>query len=491
MAIASRVVWIPPMAFLAIQFALYAAFPVPYDHGDIAVASIGAALRSGQLAYSGLEYGADFYSLPYGPLLYELQGIFTAPWPFIFSTKLPGLIAFSVGCAAIGMMFRRESRALAAPFCALAALILIRNLYYEFGVRAESLLFGLTGVVTLAVLRTQGSRTKLFVGAAAGFAAQLKINAVAFFLPHALAIVFANRDPKSMAINTLQIVVTMFAAFVIPLLAPGINFTGYFEQLLLSARVGLSLPGFIDGALELTVISSPVVALFLARRTRLTRGEEAALFGSAIAGFVTVVVASKFGSETNPLIPLIPISAGLSIMLARDVPLEMLEDISRKLTIAVFALALAYTPFLAVHVGELRTHLKMYADRTLAVGEAQQIYVKYPGAQMGVGGDEPQYELAGARMIGPLRGAHLQFDPAAWMEFAYVEQNRAEAMSLVFVENCRVKYWILPAAGAPFSMRSYYVDAPFFTPVFVAAFKQNYEMVERTPHFTVWACHPT
>ena len=69
-----------------------------------------------------------------------------------------------------------------------------------------------------------------------------------------------------------------------------------------------------------------------------------------------------------------------------------------------------------------------------------------------------------------------------------VEGQRAEDMSLDFLTNCRIRSWILPNKSDPFSMRNYYGGAPFFSPRFIAKFKQDYQIVESRQYFSVWAC---
>ncbi len=121
-----------------------------------------------------------------------------------------------------------------------------------------------------------------------------------------------------------------------------------------------------------------------------------------------------------------------------------------------------------------------------ATAEAQWLYSRYPDAVMGVGA-ETDYLMTLARVQNQFQGNRLQFDPAAWMEFAKVEGGRAEKVSLVFLADCRVRHWILPAQGEPFSMRNWYGEMPFFTSAFRAKFHEQYTIVATTKYYTVWA----
>jgi hypothetical protein len=54
-----------------------------------------------------------------------------------------------------------------------------------------------------------------------------------------------------------------------------------------------------------------------------------------------------------------------------------------------------------------------------------------------------------------------------------------------------VPAWILPHAGRPFSLTSYYTLKPLYSRAFRARFFAFYRLAEQGPNYDVWTCRET
>ncbi len=309
-----------PAAPIVAIIALYLATPLHFDHGDAAIASIGAAMRNGQISHSGLDPSADFYSLPYGPLLDQIQSA-VAAWPSVLTSKLPGVIAFVLGIAAMIASLRRVPLCISGPFYCLVALIVLSQRHMAFSVRGEPLLLLLASLSTFVVLRDKSRFAALFVGTAAGLAAGMKLTGFLFMVPHAFAIMFAIRDRTALAKCAATMAISATLTFVAPHLASNVNLDGYYRQLLLSAQAGFSFPSLVENIIVLALMMAPAIALGARRDFTMTKSERGALIGMGLAGLCLIVIGSKNGSGPYTLLPFIPICAGFLAAFAGGLPI--------------------------------------------------------------------------------------------------------------------------------------------------------------------------
>ena len=489
-ALAARYLWTPLALFVIGAVTLFALYPYLWDHGDVAVAAIAAAYRHGEPVYSGLDGKWGFYSLAYGPLLYEVQAAATALSATILASKLPGLLSFAYAVVAIVAVLRRHAPAsFAGAFAALSGLALLPSLLYSFAVRAESLLLAVSAGAMLGQVSLARVTAACVIGACAGAAAALKLTACLYFAPAAFWLLFASPDwPARLRLLAL-FGASALATFAPTLLLPNLNVAAYAEQLSLSSGVGYSAATFVDNLLQGAIILAPPFVILPARGRPMTGAERAGLIALLCAALAVSVIGSKFGSWSYVLLPFIPVSAGFSVLLAQGIETDRIERTARSIALGACALAVAYLPFAGSRASDLLARAKAFDTAAAAVREARVLYAKYPDAQMGAGGGE-DYVHTATRMIGPLRGGELIFDVAAWMEFAFVAPERAAPMSLSLLEDCRVRTWILPRKAPPFSMDNYY-GGVFFTDAFRARFLVAYRLGESTAHYDVWTCqHP-
>jgi hypothetical protein len=123
------------------------------------------------------------------------------------------------------------------------------------------------------------------------------------------------------------------------------------------------------------------------------------------------------------------------------------------------------------------------AQRKLA--ELQKLSTSHPGAQMGVT-DDARYPDTFQFSALVFRGQGLPFSAAAWMDLKHSGLDPSYTTALV--AQCRIREWILPATGAPFTLLSWYTFQPLLSDEFREDFRRNYAVVRKGEFFNVWAC---
>ena len=473
--------------FISADIFVYLASAFSYDHGDAAVTTIGAAVRNGQLTHSGISGAHGFYSLPYGPLLFETQRLVLTIWPTIEASKLVGIAAFVFGIAVlVRQMGAKQLLTFSVPLF-IAALIVIRHDSFAYGIRSKSILFALVALSGTITLRPEMPCAALCLGLLIGLAAGFKITAVIFFVPTA-ALLFCRTKIFADLAKTGALIASGAALTFFPVFAlPSVGTSGYFAQLALSTRVGYSPALLLDNMAEILLMLSPGLLLILRQKARLGQENLGLVAGTFAAAIAASLIGSKIGTGSTSLIPFVAVAVAVNIRMAKEGDVLRSDVISQANLLGAGLAAMTYLPILFVATVTLYTRGRDIGETSAVVTEAQQIYREHPDAQMGVGG-AADYNLTAVRAIGTLRGGPLLFDPATWMEFAYVEPAQAEDMSLAFLSGCRIRAWVIPNGSAPFTMPNWNEGQNFFTEAFRQKFSENYIGTNATSHFSVWVC---
>ena len=256
---------------------VYAATPAYYDHVEPSVASVSWVVVRGQTAYPGPE-SAGMYGLPYGPMLFLLNGLtMRVLGAGIITSKLAGAGAAMASLFLVGLAVRRVRGEW------LRALRWTALVYLMFGaasmwVRAEPLLLLASGLAVLS-LTVPPVASLLLIGVAIGLGVNLKVSAIIYLFP-AFVLVWKRQGPGACAAAAAAAAVVAALPYIV---FPNISLAGYLSWVQAAAGQGVRL-GALPTALEwMIVLMVPMVGMW---RSEIARG------ASDVAMFRVLVIAA-------------------------------------------------------------------------------------------------------------------------------------------------------------------------------------------------------
>ena len=204
--------------------------------------------------------------------------------------------------------------------------------------------------------------------------------------------------------------------------------------------------------------------------------------GVVVAGFV----GSKPGAGPHHLLPFLPSFAYLACRAYAARPAPGREGV---VAIAFVALMFTHGPSALKQLRSIGGLIVLdQARERLEAEEVVKLTAAAPDAVMGQGGNDG-YRATYHRVQTAFHGT-----PAAMLEVpAFMEMEKAGAMNVpdVLVTGCTVRHWIIPNAGAPFTLSGTYVHdrlAPILSDAFRQKFLENYRAAAAGDYFTLWRC---
>ena len=279
---------------------VYTATPAYLDHVEPSVASVSWMVVRGQPAYPDRE-GAGLYGLPYGPMLFLLNGLtMRVLGASIITSKLAGAGAALASLLLVGLaLWRVRGEWLSA----MRWTVLV---YLMFGAastwaRAEPLLLLTSGLAVLS-LTVPRVPSLLLLGLAIGMGVNLKVSAIIYLFP---AFVLVARKHGWGASAAAAGVAAVAAA--VPYLAfPNVSFAGYLSWLQAAAGQGVRL-GALPTALEWMIVLT--IPMFAIGRSNIGRGDaDAGVFRVLVIASmaVSIPLAVKHGTGVYHFLPFVP-----------------------------------------------------------------------------------------------------------------------------------------------------------------------------------------
>ena len=433
--------------------------------------------------------GAAVYGMPYGPMLFLANGPGLWLDQSVWGSKLPGIAALLLALAAMMLVCWRQ-RGRVTAFVALATVVALLLPYgpLAYWNRPESFLL-LAATLALAALRLPRIAANLAIGALLGFAAGLKLNGFVFVAPAALTLI--GRDVGwRLKIGSLLIqAVAGAVVFLAPFALPNVSLVDYGRFLSMGAGHGLD-PLMLGTSLAFAgAFVGPPVLLYAWRRPRLAAEDRWLLTGFLAATAAAVLIAGRVQAGPYHILPMIPVGLYATAVLAdpglagRRLPLAQSNFWAAGLMLALLA---GGTGLLRNYGGlSVVEFLQNRRATTEAMAELEDFAGQYPGAQMAVS-DDDHYWLAMQDAALVMRSGRITIDYATWMDLVFVGASSSRLMPLI--EGCRTPVWIMPSAGAPFSLTSIYTRAPLFSDEFRRRFLEDYVQTRTGRFYRAWTC---
>jgi len=234
---------------------------------------------------------------------------------------------------------------------------------------------------------------------------------------------------------------------------------------------------------------TPCVAIYLIRRPVRSRETELSLLALLICAAITAVIAATPGAGLWHLLPFLPPLMFLTLkfaMLERQHPgLSISNQTAANWFFCLYICA--FGPSLLLSSTFMSRVITSSSLAWSQLAELEKLYAIYPQAEMGVS-DAANYPLTFYRVIGVLRGTPVHFEIPFIM---YIQSaGLGDAATEALVEGCKITEWILPTAGAPFSISvgHYPGRDEVLSDKFRQDFENNYRVVFNGNYYNVWSC---
>lgn len=198
------------------------------------------------------------------------------------------------------------------------------------------------------------------------------------------------------------------------------------------------------------------------------------IFTVILIEFLITFIGAKPGAGIHHMLPFVPVNAYLIYRLNPDLDVpcaRILKIIYFSLIFpSVFAIATVYTPL-----------IKTWNDFGGAIKELQSFNNEYPGLVMGIT-DYKNYPYTFLRAV--LNGTQIDYASYMDLQFAGV----SDSTMVKKMEDCTIKYIILPKDGIPFSTINPYTEEYLFSLKIQQCFYAQYKPIENRVYFNIYKC---
>lgn len=453
------------------------------------VASLSWQVQTGQALYTSFDQ-AERYSVLYGPSVFLTNGLFLRVLgPSLRSAKVASVLAAVGSLLFLYAAVARDRRdLLALATVAGAVLYYWAQDFSIYAVRPDALLLFTIAMGFYAAARTTRPLAIAAVAVLAGFAINLKIHCLIYFIP--VIIVLARRlGRKAAAWSLAGAVAVAMAPF---LFYPQISILHYLDWLANEARHGFQLHLLAQPVGYALFLALPlaVVAWLRGRKLGPLGDQGPVLVGTLPALVVGLVLSAKPGSGIVHLMPLVPSVMYSVSRLARPLLAADLPTWQRPRARAAAA-AVVLTMVLAGFVSEYRA-VRLVAwqigQSPGIVEDVEQIMDRYRDLPMAMalGGEQRAYRTTWFQPLLTFRDNPVLVDAISVMDTAKSGLLLAPATYRALTEG-RVALWLVPHAQAPFQKMSWYdPDVPIFPADFVRHFTECYTLRGQSRYFDLW-----
>ncbi len=479
---------------------LYAVHSNFFDHAEANIATVSWLFKIGQPIYHNLQ-SAEQYSIPYGPMLYMINGFFlTVLKPSIFSAKIGGILAGGLSLLIIFYVLKKIIGYKVATLClAYISLNLIAVYAYfaaaTFWNRSDSFLLMFVALALLAVVRENTIIAIVLSALSLGISINLKIHGAFYFLPIYI-LLYSRHGIYSTLISLLSSSLLTIAPFIY---LQQVSFKNYILWLGEFGKQGLSFTLFKQNIVWSMYLFAPVILIFIffvvnykTAFINFIREQKILLLSLLISLTSMTILGSKAGAGMNHLIPLLPLSYYIFALTLKQIFHFQANTVIQKQNKYYYCayisliLALLTVTLLRGFLNELQLiHLASKYNNEPAQ-EINRIISSHPGNTigMGYGGD---YDLTYYRPILVYQGNPYLIDAVSMMDAEYLGKKIPKE-TLNAIDSCQINLWLIPKGGSPFQLYNYFNHHQVFNEELKNAFLKNYERKEQLNYYDLWFC---
>lgn len=494
--IASRIL----IANYILLLVLYATHNNFFDHAEANIATVSWLFQTGKPIYHDLE-AAERYSIPYGPMLYVINGFFlNLLKPSIFSAKIGGIVAGGLSLLLIFYNSKKLVGSQLATFCSGYISLIFISIYFYFVAatfwnRSDSFLVMFVALGLITAVKTNPWLAILGSVLSIGISVNLKIHGVLYFLP--LYVLFYCRH--GIVSTSISILGSLIIAVFPFLNLPQASLKNYVFWLREFGEQGLSLNLLWGNIVWSIYFLAPILLLFA--YFRVINKNEFNIFIQKHKYFISSIVISLFGvallgskqgAGMNHLVPFIPVWAYLfALTLSKVITVEkryVFKNINKYyygFYISLIGALLTITVLRGIaNESKLIDLSKKYDNEP--IHEINEVVKSYPGITIGMGYGG-HYDLTYYRPILAYYGNPYLIDAVSMMDSEFLGKG-IPTETLKALSSCQTDLWLIPKGGSPFKLYNYFNQRQVFSEEFQSTFLLNYELRNHTKHYNLWFC---
>lgn len=453
------------------------------------VSCLSWLVQSGKPLYTDFST-AERYSVLYGPSVFLTNGLILAVLgPSLAAVKLASVLGnFGSLVFLYAATARTRRDPLAWGVTGLAVLYFWSQGFAVYLVRPDSLLIFAVALGLFAAVKMRRVLAVVTVAVAAGFAVNLKIHGVLYFLPVFVLLGqrFGRRELVVSGLGATAVVLAPFALH-------RISLVNYLAWLANAASHGLEWGSLWEtlryaGYLLLPLVSAVVVA---PNRGHLLRENRLAFLMLVPVYGLTVLLAAKPGAGHVHMLPLVPTTLYLLATIYRQSAgvkaLTATRDHWRQAAVTATVL----TALLAGSVNAYRS--VRYVDHQIAqtpdlMQDVRKVMDAFPDLAIGMacGGEEMSFRATYLRPLLVFADHPLLIDPISVMDSSLSGRDLSPETYNALSDG-RVGMWLVPRRQIPFAKDNWYPPHdPVFPPEFREHFRRCYTRRSHSQYFDLW-----
>ncbi len=458
------------------------------------ISSVSWLVNHGEPLYHPID-SPTRYSVLYGPSVYLTNGFFLQLFgASLGATKLASLLAIGLSLVFLyGAVAKRRLDTLATMAVLLAVLYFWNQGFSIYLVRPDAFLVFAVSFGLLVVQRSRGWLAWLALGGALGFAINLKIHALLYFLP-VLVIFLRQQGVRSLVKSLLFGALVVVAPF---FLHPQISGTNYLLWLKNAMGHGLGVETLASTSRYGLALLMPVLAVaildghkgrWIFKDKLLTLSLVGALLGC-------LVLSSKHGAGLVHLLPLVPVFVFVAAHRVSGLDHShwtVSSLISSRLFWGRTAVAVMFVTLMisgSVHTYRSSMLVKWQNRNTDAVAkDLKSIMADFKDFKisMACGGEEEFFRSTFLRPLLVFADNPLLIDPIAVMDCRKAGMDLSES-TFKAIKDGRVGVWLVPRNQKPFSKTNWYAPhEAIFPERFLDYFLENYSRRTHSEFFDLW-----
>jgi hypothetical protein len=474
--------------WLSAEAIYYLFWPGYVNHIESTIVSVAWLADNGMPPYERPD--SEFpYSLPYGPLLFIVEGwLLKLFGPSLVASKLGGALGLPLGLALLWIAVRRaggENRQ------AIVSMGLVSLGYLLFGTapyetHANGFILTLTSASLALATAPASILAAALLGLTAGCLINLKLHAALYALPALGYYLGRAARPKR---DIFILAGFALGAVSAPFLLGGVSLSQYIAVLRITAMHGLSVDELVPNVLFGAALIAPLVWVLVSGGLGGGRSAIISIYGYVVGLSLVVVIASKPGAGPVHLMPELP---NLAFLLCAIVSRRPSDPSGRRLQYEFLmgcATILVLLPILFNIQRLVFTKIGDFSAAGRHVTELNVFLNEFDKDDVAMGyGDDQHQLLSNLRPLLTFRGAPMRFEPSVIMDRILSGETVFKKTDYDDFSRCRPEIWIIPKGGEPFSISNGYTQQDLFPDEFRQSFLANYRPVRSGNYFDAWEC---
>jgi hypothetical protein len=472
---------------LCVRYLLSGSF---IDHLEPTVASIAWIHVQGGPIYHDLD-ALERYSLPYGPMVFIINGFFMKLLGAdLVTSKMAGVAAAIFGLIFFFLAVKcKTDTKRAIIYTGLMTACLSVFHLSSFWNRPDSFIVLFVSTALFAVSIKSRCLSSMVLAVAIGTALNLKITSLFYFFP-IIYLYYRRVGWKDVFVVALFSVTVLMCPF---LIYPHISAHNYIQHVLLNSKHGIDpLIMLLNGA-YIAVFLCPAMSFLFP----LTKGSKAILVSFIMGLFPIFMIASKAGAGYHHLMPFVPVFLYLiSISCEGKSALSVMTSISTRADRTSNKRLLLYIPLIVLslhNVVHFIDTMERFSDmsRTIALDirsienrfHDQRLHMGYGMIDTSIAMD---YFPAWFRPLLIFAGHPCYIDSGSLMDYEKAGRKITDRQIDV-LRNGSVDIWLFPRGVRPFVMQNWYKPHnDLFDDEYRQVFREKYEFLESTRYYDLW-----